>query len=36
LARLRHTVVEAIRIFFNDNGFTLVDTPDFCTGGRGR
>jgi len=30
LARLRHTVVEAIRSFFNDNGFTLVDTPIFA------
>jgi asparaginyl-tRNA synthetase len=30
LARLRHTVVEAIRDFFNDHGFTLVDTPIFA------
>ncbi len=30
IARLRHTVVEAIRNFFNDNGFTLVDTPIFA------
>jgi asparaginyl-tRNA synthetase len=30
LARLRHTVVEAIRDFFNDNGYTLVDTPIFA------
>ncbi|MBN1844085.1 MAG: asparagine--tRNA ligase [Sedimentisphaerales bacterium] len=30
LARLRHTVIEAIRDFFNDNGFTLVDTPIFA------
>ena len=29
LARVRHTVVDAIRRFFNDNGFTLVDTPIF-------
>ena len=30
LARLRHTVVEAIRAFFNENGFILVDTPVFA------
>jgi asparaginyl-tRNA synthetase len=30
LARVRHTVVEAIRNFFNNNGFTLVDTPIFA------
>jgi asparaginyl-tRNA synthetase len=30
LARIRHTVIEAIRDFFNDNGFTLVDTPIFA------
>ncbi len=30
LARVRHTVVDAIRRFFNDNGFTLVDTPIFA------
>ena len=30
LARLRHTIVEAIRGFFNSNGFTLVDTPIFA------
>jgi len=29
LARLRHTIVDAIRGFFNSNGFTLVDTPIF-------
>ncbi|OQA00646.1 MAG: Asparagine--tRNA ligase [Planctomycetes bacterium ADurb.Bin412] len=30
LARIRHTVVEAIRGFFNSHGFTLVDTPIFA------
>jgi len=30
LARIRHTVIEAIRDFFNKNGFTLVDTPIFA------
>ncbi len=30
LARIRHTVVESIRNFFNNNGFTLVDTPIFA------
>ncbi|MBN1766239.1 MAG: asparagine--tRNA ligase [Sedimentisphaerales bacterium] len=30
LARIRHTVVEAIRNFFNSHGFTLVDTPIFA------
>ncbi len=27
ISRLRHTVIDAIRRFFNDNGFTLIDTP---------
>jgi len=27
IGKVRHTVVDAIRRFFNDNGFTLVDTP---------
>ena len=27
--RIRHTVIDAIRRFFNDNGFTLIDTPIF-------
>jgi len=31
VGRIRHTVVDAIRRFFNDNGFTLVDTPIFTT-----
>jgi asparaginyl-tRNA synthetase len=30
LARLRHTVVEAIQGFFNRHGFTRVDTPIFA------
>ena len=30
LARIRHTVIDAIRTFFNSNGFTLVDTPIFA------
>ncbi len=30
LARLRHTVINSIREFFNGNGFTLVDTPIFA------
>jgi asparaginyl-tRNA synthetase len=31
IARIRHTVVDAIRRFFNDRGFTLVDTPIITT-----
>jgi len=27
IGRIRHTVVNAIRQFFNDNDFTLIDTP---------
>ncbi|MGA1980253.1 MAG: asparagine--tRNA ligase [Sedimentisphaerales bacterium] len=27
IGKIRHTVVDAIRRFFNDNGFMLVDTP---------
>ncbi|MBI4579275.1 MAG: asparagine--tRNA ligase, partial [Planctomycetes bacterium] len=30
IMRIRHTVIDAIRRFFNDNGFTLVDTPIFA------
>ena len=30
LARIRHTVINAIRTYFNDNGYTLVDTPIFA------
>ena len=31
IGRIRHTVIDAIRGFFNNNGFTLVDTPIFTT-----
>jgi len=31
IAKVRHTVIDGIRRFFNDNGFTLVDTPIFTT-----
>ncbi len=27
IGKIRHTLVDAIRRFFNDNGFTLIDTP---------
>ncbi|MBW8001288.1 MAG: asparagine--tRNA ligase [Planctomycetes bacterium] len=27
IGKIRHTVIDAIRRFFNDNGFTLTDTP---------
>ncbi|MEP0841675.1 MAG: asparagine--tRNA ligase [Phycisphaerae bacterium] len=30
IMRVRHTVIDAIRRFFNDNGFMLVDTPIFA------
>lgn len=29
--RVRHTIIDQVRRFFNDNGFTLVDTPIFTT-----
>ncbi len=29
IGKIRHTLIDAIRRFFNDNGFTLVDTPIF-------
>jgi len=29
LGKIRHTVIDAVRRFFNDNDFTLVDTPIF-------
>ena len=29
IVRVRHTVIEAIRDYFDDNGFILVDTPIF-------
>ncbi|MFA5554041.1 MAG: amino acid--tRNA ligase-related protein [Phycisphaerae bacterium] len=31
IGKVRHTVIDAIRRFFNNNGFTLVDTPIFTT-----
>lgn len=31
IAKIRHTVENAIRTFFNDNGFTLVDAPIFTS-----
>jgi len=27
IGKIRHTVIDAIRTFFNDNGFVLIDTP---------
>jgi len=27
IGKIRHTLIDAIRKFFNDNGFTLIDTP---------
>jgi asparaginyl-tRNA synthetase len=27
ILKIRHTVIDAVRKFFNDNGFTLIDTP---------
>jgi asparaginyl-tRNA synthetase len=30
IMRIRHTVIDAVRRFFNDNGFVLVDTPIFA------
>lgn len=27
IIKIRHTVIDAVRRFFNDNGFTLIDTP---------
>ncbi len=31
IGKIRHTVVDAIRRFFNDSGFVLIDTPIFTT-----
>jgi len=31
IGKIRHTVIDAIRRFFNDNGFTLIDTPIFTS-----
>lgn len=27
IGKIRHTVIDAVRTFFNNNGFTLIDTP---------
>ncbi|MDT8303734.1 MAG: asparagine--tRNA ligase [Sedimentisphaerales bacterium] len=27
IGKIRHTLIDAVRRFFNDNGFTLIDTP---------
>ncbi|MBW8016986.1 MAG: asparagine--tRNA ligase [Planctomycetes bacterium] len=29
IGKVRHTVIDAVRRFFNDDGFTLIDTPIF-------
>jgi asparaginyl-tRNA synthetase len=31
VGKVRHTIIDAIRRYFNDNGFILVDTPIFTT-----
>ncbi|MHC4220917.1 MAG: asparagine--tRNA ligase [Planctomycetota bacterium] len=31
ITKIRHTIIDAIRRFFNDNDFTLIDTPIFTT-----
>jgi len=31
IGKIRHTIIDAIRRFFNDNGFILIDTPIFTT-----
>jgi len=31
IGKIRHTVIDAIRRYFNDNGFILIDTPIFTT-----
>jgi len=31
IGKIRHTLIDAIRTFFNDNGFTLIDTPIFTS-----
>jgi asparaginyl-tRNA synthetase len=31
IGRVRHTVIDAIRRYFNDNSFILIDTPIFTT-----
>jgi asparaginyl-tRNA synthetase len=31
IGKIRHTIIDAIRRFFNDNDFVLIDTPIFTT-----
>ena len=31
IGKIRHTLIDAIRRFFNDNGFTLIDTPIYTS-----
>lgn len=31
IGKIRHTVIDAVRTFFNENSFTLIDTPIFTT-----
>ncbi len=31
IGKIRHTIIDAVRRFFNDDGFTLIDTPIFTT-----
>ncbi|MBW8035951.1 MAG: asparagine--tRNA ligase [Planctomycetes bacterium] len=31
IGKVRHTVIDSIRRYYNDNGFTLIDTPIFTT-----
>jgi asparaginyl-tRNA synthetase len=31
IGKIRHTIIDTIRRFFNDNGFILIDTPIFTT-----
>jgi len=30
IMKIRHTIIDAVRRFFNDNGFMLIDTPIFA------
>ena len=32
ILRIRHTIINAARGYFNDEGFTLIDTPIICAG----
>lgn len=31
IGKIRHTIIDAVRTFFNKNNFTLIDTPIFTT-----